>query len=50
MADSDLAEVAARFGAELRRAGLPVGPGRSERFATERVAAVVDFMGGTGCP
>jgi uncharacterized protein len=29
----DLAEVAARFGAELRRAGLPVGPGRSERFA-----------------
>ncbi len=33
MADSDLAEVAARFGAELRRAGLPVGPGRSERFA-----------------
>jgi uncharacterized protein with von Willebrand factor type A (vWA) domain len=33
MADGDLAEVAARFGAELRRAGLPVGPGRSERFA-----------------
>ena len=33
MADSDLAEAAARFGAELRRAGLPVGPGRSERFA-----------------
>ena len=33
MADSDLAEVAARFGAELRLAGLPVGPGRSERFA-----------------
>jgi len=30
----DLAEVAARFGAELRRAGLPVGPGRSERFAS----------------
>ncbi len=29
----DLAEVSARFGAELRRAGLPVGPGRSERFA-----------------
>jgi uncharacterized protein len=29
----DLAEVAARFGAELRRAGLPVGPGRCERFA-----------------
>jgi uncharacterized protein len=33
MAD-DLAELAARFGATLRRAGLPVGPGRSERFAT----------------
>jgi uncharacterized protein len=30
----DLAELSARFGAELRRAGLPVGPGRSERFAT----------------
>jgi uncharacterized protein len=30
---NDLAEVAARFGAALRRAGLPVGPGRSERFA-----------------
>src|SRR5215472_4642080 len=29
----DLAEVVARFGAELRRAGLPVGPGRCERFA-----------------
>ncbi|MBO0824666.1 MAG: VWA domain-containing protein, partial [Actinobacteria bacterium] len=29
----DLAEVAARFGAALRLAGLPVGPGRSERFA-----------------
>ncbi len=33
MADHDLAEVSARFGAELRRAGLAVGPGRSERFA-----------------
>ena len=32
MAD-DLAEVAARFGAALRQAGLPVGPGRCERFA-----------------
>ena len=32
MAD-DLAAVAAGFGAVLRRAGLPVGPGRSERFA-----------------
>jgi uncharacterized protein len=31
--ESDLAEVAARFGAALRRAGLPVGPGRTERFA-----------------
>ncbi len=29
----DLAMVAARFGAALRRAGLPVGPGRTERFA-----------------
>jgi uncharacterized protein with von Willebrand factor type A (vWA) domain len=33
VASSDLAEVTARFGAELRRAGLAVGPGRSERFA-----------------
>ena len=33
MAD-DLAEVAARFGAALRQAGLPVGPGRCERFAS----------------
>jgi uncharacterized protein len=31
---ADLADVAAAFGAALRRAGLPVGPGRSERFAT----------------
>ena len=30
----DLADVSARFGAALRRAGLPVGPGRCERFAT----------------
>ncbi len=29
----DLAEIAARFGSALRRAGLPVGPGRTERFA-----------------
>jgi len=29
----DLADVAARFGSALRRAGLPVGPGRSQRFA-----------------
>jgi uncharacterized protein with von Willebrand factor type A (vWA) domain len=31
---SDLAEVSARFGAALRLAGLPVGPGRCERFAS----------------
>jgi len=30
---ADLAEVSARFGAALRMAGLPVGPGRCERFA-----------------
>jgi len=30
---NDLAEVSARFGAALRQAGLPVGPGRCERFA-----------------
>ena len=30
---TDVAEVAARFGAALRLAGLPVGPGRSQRFA-----------------
>ena len=30
---ADLAEVSARFGAALRLAGLPVGPGRCERFA-----------------
>ncbi len=29
----DLAGIAALFGAALRRAGLPVGPGRTERFA-----------------
>src|ERR1700722_12038055 len=28
-----LAEVSARFGADLRRAGLPAGLGRCERFA-----------------
>jgi uncharacterized protein len=33
MAD-DLAAVVAGFGAALRAAGLPVGPGRCERFAT----------------
>jgi uncharacterized protein with von Willebrand factor type A (vWA) domain len=32
-AAGDLAEVSARFGAALREAGLPVGPGRCERFA-----------------
>lgn len=30
---ADLATLTARFGAELRRAGLPVGPDRLERFA-----------------
>jgi uncharacterized protein with von Willebrand factor type A (vWA) domain len=30
---ADLADIAARFGAALRGAGLPVGPGRTERFA-----------------
>src|SRR5215470_15410013 len=30
---TDMAEVSARFGAALREAGLPVGPGRCERFA-----------------
>jgi len=33
MANHDLAEISARFGAALRRAGLPVGPDRCERFA-----------------
>jgi len=33
LATADLAEVAARFGAALHRAGLPVGPDRSQRFA-----------------
>jgi uncharacterized protein with von Willebrand factor type A (vWA) domain len=33
VAVSDLAELAARFGALLRAAGLPVGPDRCERFA-----------------
>ena len=32
-AAGDLAEVSARFGAALRRAGLPAGLGRCERFA-----------------
>ncbi len=36
---ADLAEVAARFGARLRRAGLPVGPGRCERFASAVILA-----------
>jgi uncharacterized protein with von Willebrand factor type A (vWA) domain len=30
---ADLADLVAAFGAALRRAGLPVGPGRTERFA-----------------
>jgi uncharacterized protein len=33
MAADDLAAIAAGFSAALRAAGLPVGPGRSERFA-----------------
>lgn len=33
LSSTDLAEVSARFGAALREAGLPVGPGRCERFA-----------------
>jgi uncharacterized protein len=33
LSGTDVADVAARFGAVLRRAGLPVGPGRSQRFA-----------------
>ena len=36
---SDLAEVSARFGASLRQAGLPVGPGRCERFAAAVMVA-----------
>jgi uncharacterized protein with von Willebrand factor type A (vWA) domain len=35
----DLAEVSARFGAALRQAGLPVGPGRCERFAVAVIVA-----------
>src|SRR5258708_17766434 len=35
----DLAEVVARFRARLRRAGLPVGPRRCERFATAVILA-----------
>jgi uncharacterized protein with von Willebrand factor type A (vWA) domain len=34
LAAGDLAEVSARFGAALRRAGLPATPGQCERFAT----------------
>src|SRR5580698_2591635 len=36
---NDLAEVSARFGAALRQAGLPVGPGRCERFAVAVIVA-----------
>jgi uncharacterized protein with von Willebrand factor type A (vWA) domain len=35
----DLAEVSARFGAALRQAGLPVGPGRCQRFAAAVIVA-----------
>jgi uncharacterized protein len=41
---SDLAEITARFGAELRRAGLAVGPGRSERFANAVTIAQPDSL------
>ena len=44
MARGDLAEVSARFGAQLRRAGLPVGPGRCERFATAVTIARPETM------
>jgi uncharacterized protein len=45
VASNDLAEVTARFGAELRRAGLAVGPGRSERFASAVTIARPDNLG-----
>src|SRR5215467_436586 len=38
----DLAAVAARFGAALRAAGLPVGPARTERFAAAVTVARPD--------
>jgi uncharacterized protein with von Willebrand factor type A (vWA) domain len=44
MAD-DLAALAAGFGSALRRAGLPVGPGRSERFAAAVTLARPDTHG-----
>jgi uncharacterized protein len=44
MARGDLAEVGARFGAQLRRAGLPVGPGRCERFASAVTIARPETM------
>src|SRR5690349_6047711 len=40
----DLAEVSARFGAALRQAGLPVGPGRCERFAAAVTVAKPDSL------
>jgi len=43
MAD-DLAEAAARFGATLRLAGLPIGPGRCERFASAVTVARPDTL------
>jgi uncharacterized protein len=43
-AEHDLAEVSARFGAALRRAGLPVGPGRCERFASAVTIARPDTL------
>jgi hypothetical protein len=41
---SDLAEVSARFGAALRQAGLPAGPGRCERFAAAVTVAEPDSL------
>jgi uncharacterized protein with von Willebrand factor type A (vWA) domain len=40
----DLAEVSARFGAALRQAGLPAGPGRCERFAAAVTVARPDSL------
>jgi uncharacterized protein with von Willebrand factor type A (vWA) domain len=46
MEADDLAEVVARFCAALRQAGLPVGPGRSERFAAALTIARPDTRRG----
>jgi uncharacterized protein len=44
--NGDLAEVSARFGAALRSAGLPVGPGRCARFAAAVTVARPDTLRG----